>query len=181
MRRSMAFGLAVVAAAVLATASRAGAGDPGFELDLDTTRNELRARDVRSGELGPVLRVAIGSPAHPTPMGRFRMGRVIFRPTWQPGGFALDAGAEREAASIDSPMGVAKIPFANNGAIALHGGGDPDVLGKPVSGGCVRMADADLLRLIAWFELQGALAPPRSEASGEVIRDLWRTVRFRVH
>ena len=78
-------------------------------------------------------------------------------------------------------MGVAKIPFAAKGSIALHGGGDPHVLGKPVSSGCVRASDADLLRLITWLHLQGGLAPPREEASGEVVRDLWRTARVLVH
>jgi hypothetical protein len=155
--------------------------DAGIELVLDLARNELRTRDVRSGQEGPVLRVAVGSPAHPTPPGRFRLGRVIFRPSWKPGAFALDAGALAEGASLGSPMGVAKLPFAENGSIALHGGGDPDVLGKPVSSGCVRASDADLLRLIAWLELRGGLAPARVEASGEVVRDLWRTARLRVH
>lgn len=172
--------LAVATAALAAPPAPAAPLDPGFAIELDSTRGELRARDLRSGTDGPVLRVAVGSPAHPTPKGRFRMGRVILRPTWTPSDFARSAGARHEAASLGSPMGVAKIPFANGGAIALHGGGDPDVLGKPVSGGCVRVADADLLRLIAWLELQDALAPPRREASGEVVRDLWRTVRFRV-
>lgn len=155
--------------------------DPGFELELDRARNLLRARDVRSGEEGPVLRVAVGSPAHPTPPGRFRLGRVIFRPSWRPGAFALDAGARAIGASLRSPMGVAKLPFAENGGIALHGGGDPDVLGKPVSSGCVRAADADLLRLIVWLELRDGLAPPRVEASGEIVRDLGRTARLYVY
>jgi len=78
-------------------------------------------------------------------------------------------------------MGVAKIPFAEGGEIALHGGGDPRVLGKPVSGGCVRATDADILRLIAWLDLRGALAPPQPQRSGEVHRSITRPVRLRVH
>jgi hypothetical protein len=172
----------VMAAAVPSAAPPVAASDdPGFELELDLARNELRTRDVRSGEAGPVLRVAVGSPGHPTPRGRFRLGRVILKPSWRPGAFALDAGARPERASLGSPMGVAKIPFAENGSIALHGGGDPDVLGKPVSSGCVRASDADLLRLIAWFDLHGGLAPARVGASGEVVRDLWRAARLHVH
>jgi len=179
-RRALAL-LAFSASLVLSAPGALGDVDPGFELQLDMARSELRAVDARTGEIGPVLRVATGSPAHPTPTGRFRLGRVIFRPSWKPGDFAADAGAEAEAASLSSPMGVAKIPFANNGAIALHGGGDPDVLGKPVSGGCVRASDADLLRLIAWLELRGGLAPARTESSGQVVRDLSRRTRLRVH
>jgi len=175
-------GRAVAVCLVLCWAGSAVSNDdPGFELVLDRARNLLSARDVRSGEQGPVLRVAVGSPGHPTPSGRFRLGRVIFRPAWRPGEFALDAGARAQGASLRSPMGVAKLPFAENGRIALHGGGDPDVLGKPVSSGCVRATDADLLRLIAWLELRDGLAPPRLEASGEVVRDLGRMARLHVY
>ena len=71
-------------------------------------------------------------------------------------------------------MGVAKLPFAENGAIALHGGGEPGVLGKPVSSGCVRAADADLLRLLVWIDLHRGLAPSQPGTSGEVVRDFWR-------
>jgi len=148
--------------------------DPGVELILDLSRNQLMSRDVRSGEPGPGLRVAVGSPAHPTPRGRFRLGRVILRPGWRPGMAASEAGAHSVRSSLTSPMGVAKLPFAENGAIALHGGGEPGVLGKPVSSGCVRAADADLLRLLVWIDLHRGLAPPQSGPSGEVVRDLWR-------
>ena len=182
-------GAAITALLLLASPNPAGASpnpteandDPGFELVLDLESGELRAVDARTGDIGPVLRVAVGSPAHPTPRGQFRLGRVILKPSWAPGGFAVEAGAHAERASLTSPMGVAKIPFAAKGSIALHGGGNPDVLGKPVSSGCVRASDADLLRLIAWLQLRGGLAPPREEASGEVVRDLWRTARLRVH
>ena len=179
--RDVCLGALIALLMLLAGPNPAGANDdPGFELILDLARNELRAIDAQTGELGPVLRVAVGSPAHPTPRGQFRFGRVIFRPSWEPGGYAAEAGARPERASLSSPMGVAKIPFAANGAIALHGGGDPHVLGKPVSSGCVRASDADLLRLISWLHLHGGLAPPLEQASGEVVRDLWRTARLRV-
>lgn len=148
--------------------------DPGLELVLALSRNELMSKDLRSGEEGPTLLVAVGSPAHPTPRGSFRLGRVIFRPGWRPGLAASEAGARARRSSVNSPMGVAKLPFAENGAIALHGGGEPGVLGKPVSSGCVRAADADLLRLLAWLDLRRGLAPPESRGSGEVVRDLWR-------
>jgi hypothetical protein len=75
-------------------------------------------------------------------------------------------------------MGAAKIPFAGGGSIALHGGGDPRLLGKPVSGGCVRSADGDLLRLIAWLHGQGALGSSRSREDGEVHRAFLRPARL---
>ena len=179
------FGLALTAPAEPGVAQ---ARDAGFEFELDLANNLLRVRDVRPsaleeplGERAKEFRVAVGSPAHPTPRGRFPLGRVIMRPAWTPGESAAAAGAERSAASLESPMGVAKIPFAQGGAIALHGGGDPDVLGKPVSSGCIRASDADLLRLIAWLHLRGALAETVEAPNGELLRDFQRPARLRIY
>jgi hypothetical protein len=59
-------------------------------------------------------------------------------------------------------MGIAKIPFAEDGAVALHGGVEPLLLGKPVSLGCVRMTDRDLRSLLDWLEQRGAFTRARS-------------------
>lgn len=157
------------------------ADDPGLILDLDRDLFELSTFDARSGEAGPRVRVVLGSPANDTPNGDHPVGRVILNPSWHPSDAALGAGAVPVAASLDSPMGVAKIPFANTGSIALHGGGDLLLLGKPVSGGCVRARDADLLRIIAWLMEQGALSPPAVQDDGEVHRSFQRPVRLRIH
>lgn len=152
--------------------------DPGLVMELDLERYELSLRDARSGESGPRVPVVLGSPANPTPRGDFPVAWVILRPSWTPGAGALEAGAQAEASSLATPMGVAKIPFAGGGAIALHGGGDPRLVGQPISGGCVRAGDADLLRAIAWLDLQGALGEPRAHEDGEVHRSLHRPTRM---
>ena len=92
----------------------------------------------------------------------------------------LAAGAQPLPPSPDGPMGIAKIPFADLGSVALHGGGDLLLLGKPVSGGCVRARDADLLRVIAWLHLQRALGPPVPQDDGEVHRFFQRPARMLV-
>lgn len=147
-------------------------------LELDASTFALHPRDGARGESGPSIPVAIGSPEQATPRGEFWLDRVILRPSWVPGPSAREAGVRPQGASTDSPMGVAKIPFAQDGLIALHGGGDPLLLGKPVSSGCVRASDADMLRLIAWLELRGALAPPSTGPAGEVIRRFQRPIRL---
>jgi hypothetical protein len=152
--------------------------DPGLVMELDREAYELRLWDERSGEPGPLISVALGSPSNPTPSGSFPVTWVILRPSWTPGAGAQAAGAEAEGSSLSTPMGVAKIPFAGGGAIALHGGGDPRLIGQPISGGCVRAGDADLLRAIAWLDLQGALGEPRERADGEVHRPLHRPTRM---
>ncbi len=160
----------------------AGAGDdPGLILDLDRERFEVRALDARTGDVGPRIRIVLGSPANDTPAGDYAVGRVILNPSWHPSAQAQLAGAVPSPPSLDGPMGVAKIPFAETGSIALHGGGDLLLLGKPISGGCVRARDADLLRIVAWLLERDALAPVDVQPDGEVHRSFRRPVRLRVH
>lgn len=157
----------------------AGTPDPGLLLELDRTRFELVARDLREEARGPKLRVALGSPAHPTPSGVFPLYQVIRNPDWEPGPLARATGASREPASTRGPLGVAKIPFAGGG-LALHGGAHPRLLGKPVSLGCVRTADADLLELLDWLEARGALGPARDRPGGETRQAFRRPTRLRI-
>jgi len=155
--------------------------DPGFVLEIDSAAFRVSVRDARSGERGPSVEVVLGSPAHETPHGDFPVAWVILRPSWHPSPSAQRAGAVPEPASLDSPMGVAKIPFAANGSVALHGGGDPRLMGRPVSGGCVRAGDGDLLRVIAWLDQHGALGPAREREDGEIHRPFQRPARVIVH
>ncbi len=171
--------LVLVASAFVGGGANA-AGDPGLLLELDRERFEVVVRDRRSGDLGPRIRVVLGSPAHDTPSGDYPIGRIILNPSWRPSDKAMIAGAVPAPPSTTSPMGVVKIPFAETGSIALHGGGDLLLLGKPVSGGCVRARDADLLRLVAWLLAQDALAPADVQPDGEVHRSFRRPVRLRI-
>jgi hypothetical protein len=157
-------------------------GDPGLLLEIDRAVFEISVRDLRDEAVGPRFRVALGSPFHATPTGEFPLYQVLRSPEWRPGPDARAAGATAEPASNRGPMGVAKIPFAfaRGGWIALHGGAHPRVLGKPISLGCVRAADADLLALLEWLESRDALSLPRERANGERRQAFRRPARIRV-
>jgi hypothetical protein len=156
----------------------AGRADPGILLRLDRESFELDVADLRDGVDGPRLRVVLGSPAHPTPRGEYGLERVIRNPAWWPGPTARAAGARPLPPSSDTPMGVAKIPFGSKKVFAMHGGAIPLLLGKPVSGGCIRAADADLVALLAWLEERDALREPRSEPEGEIHQRFRRPARL---
>lgn len=167
-------------ASVVGGGEASASDDPGLLLELDRDRFEVVVWDRRSGDLGPRIRIVLGSPARDTPSGDYPVGRVILNPSWHPGHEAIAAGAQPEPPSTTSPMGVAKIPFTDTGSVALHGGGDPLLLGKPVSGGCVRARDSDLLRIVVWLLAQDALAPADVQPGGEVHRSFRRPVRLRI-
>jgi hypothetical protein len=153
--------------------------DDGLRVQIDLERFELSASDPR-GDAEPLrLAVATGSPAHPSPRGRFRPWLVVRNPAWRPGPVARSRGAEPIDASGETPMGVAKIALDRSG-FALHGGADPLLLGKPVSLGCLRLSDADMLRLLEWLDQAGALAAPRPADGGELHQWLRRPVTFEV-
>ena len=154
--------------------------DPGVLLELDREAFEVRVRDLASGAVGPSLRVVLGSPAHPTPSGSFPLHVVVRNPGWNPGAIARSSGAREIPPSPDGPLGVGKIPFAERGEIALHGGANPLLLGKPVSLGCARATDEDLLRLIDWLEQQRALQRPETVAGGELRQYFRRPARVSV-
>lgn len=147
-------------------------------MEIESSIFELSVRDSQTGERGPTIRVALGSPAQATPTGRFFLDRIILSPSWQPGEIARRTGARSQPASLDTPMGAVKIPFAGGGIIALHGGGDRRALGKPISSGCVRATDADLLRVVAWLDARDALSSAREAHNGEIHRRFRRRIEL---
>ncbi|HTO69349.1 MAG TPA: L,D-transpeptidase [Myxococcota bacterium] len=173
-RRCVAACLAV-AALGLAGATR----DPGVRVRVDLERFELVAQDARRPADELVLPIATGSPAHPSPAGHYAPREVVRNPGWKPGAQAREWGAQPVDPSGQGPMGVAKIPLRGDG-FALHGGANPLVVGKPVSLGCVRLSDTDMLAFLDWLDRGGALAPARASANGEIHQPLRRPVAFDV-
>lgn len=166
-----------VLALIAPLALGAGAPDPGLVIEIDRESYLLTTRDLRDDVAGPTLRVAVGSPTHGTPAGSFPVHQLVHDPAWSPGANARKKGAAAFDPSPDGPMGVAKLPFAPGG-YALHGGGERVVLGKPVSLGCVRTSDADMLELIAWLRARDALRAQAPRGVGERPEPLLRPARI---
>ena len=152
------------------------ARDPGVLIEVDLERFSLESRDLAADEAGPVLRVAVGSPAHPTPIGEFHPRRVVRNPGWWPGPYARRSGARARRPSSDGPLGAGKIPL-ESGAIQIHGGADPLELGKPVSLGCVTLHDEAWLVLVDWLRSRDSLAPERATPRGDLVSAFRRPIR----
>lgn len=154
--------------------------DPGIRIEVDRDAFEIRTVDLASGELGPDLRVATGSPAHPTPAGRFRLRRVVHAPAWVPGETARAGGARPEPPSTDGPLGIAKIPI--HGEVALHGGANRFSVGKPLTLGCLRTTDDEIASLIDWLEQRDALRRKRPASAGDGLawQDFARPIRIEI-
>jgi lipoprotein-anchoring transpeptidase ErfK/SrfK len=106
-----------------------------ISVDLSSRRVTL----YRDGRAVLTVPAAIGTPATPTPIGRFYVNqRLIPRdPTgpFGPGAIGISAF---------SPV---LTGWAQGGPIAIHGTNRPDLIGQRVSNGCIRVRNEDLRRL----------------------------------
>jgi lipoprotein-anchoring transpeptidase ErfK/SrfK len=117
-------------------AALGGYGTVDTRLDVDLRR--LTATLYRGGR--PVLRapVGVGAPGSPTPHGRFYIRDRLTRyrsPAYGPVAFGTSA---RSTTVTDWPAG---------GYVGIHGTDRPDLLPGRVSHGCIRLRNADILRL----------------------------------
>jgi len=93
----------------------------------------------RNGKLEGEFPVAIGSPEYPTPTGFFFIDEKL-RPSSPGGPFGVLA------------MGISayqpKLPTW--GSIAIHGTNQDELIGQAISHGCIRMHNADVLKVSDW-------------------------------
>ena len=105
---------------------------------LVVDRRRLTATLLRDGRRVFRAHIGVGQAKWPTPRGRFYIRNRLTRyssPTYGPLAFGTSA---RSAQLTDWPAG---------GFIGIHGTDRPDLLPGRVSHGCIRMRNADILRL----------------------------------
>jgi lipoprotein-anchoring transpeptidase ErfK/SrfK len=116
------------------------------DLDIETVSArivvDLSARTLtlyRRGHKAFAARVAVGSPATPTPTGRYYVNqRLIPEDT---------AGPFGPAAIGISAFSDVLTGWTQGGPVAIHGTNEPWSIGHAVSNGCVRLPNATLNRL----------------------------------
>jgi lipoprotein-anchoring transpeptidase ErfK/SrfK len=98
-------------------------------------------RFYKHGRLAISSSAAIGSPATPTPLGRYYVNQRLV-PTDKSGPF----GPAAVGVSAFSPV---LTGWAQGGPIAIHGTNQPWSIGHDVSNGCIRLPNDVLRRLFA--------------------------------
>jgi lipoprotein-anchoring transpeptidase ErfK/SrfK len=101
--------------------------------------SEKRVRFYKGGRLVLSTRAAIGSPATPTPVGRYYVNQRLI-PTDPSGPF----GPGAIGISAFSPV---LTGWAQGGPIAIHGTNAPWSIGHAVSNGCIRIPNDALRRV----------------------------------
>jgi lipoprotein-anchoring transpeptidase ErfK/SrfK len=94
--------------------------------------------------------IAVGRTGHETPTGRFHVEEKIEHPDYQ----KLDPKDRSRVLKYfppgpANPLGERWIGFAHGDdwTVGIHGTPNPELLGQAVSGGCIRMRNADVLRV----------------------------------
>ena len=103
---------------------------------------ERRLIVYRRGLLLGEFKVAVGSPALPTPTGIYYINQKL-RPTTSGGAYGVLA----LGISAYQPK-LANWP--QGGPVAIHGTNQDALIGQAVSHGCVRMHNVDVLKVNAW-------------------------------
>jgi lipoprotein-anchoring transpeptidase ErfK/SrfK len=106
-------------------------------LDLDLSQRRLRVQ--RHGRTVRSFPVAVGKPGAPTPRGRFYLAAA-----WRPAEPLYGRWA------IETSAGASITDWPGGGVIGIHGTNQPSLIGQAVSHGCIRMRNADILRLRHW-------------------------------
>jgi hypothetical protein len=126
---------------VLAWVPRSALGGSVFlDTRLVVDRNRFRATLWRDGVPVFTAAIGIGQPQWPTPPGDFYVRDVLTRyrsPFYGPVAFGMSA---RSPTLTDWPGG---------GYIGIHGTDQPSLIPGAISHGCIRMRNADILRLAA--------------------------------
>jgi len=94
--------------------------------------------------------IAVGRAGHETPTGRFQVEEMIEHPDYQ----QVDPQdrwrvLEWIPPGPANPLGERWIGFAHGDGwtVGIHGTPHPQLLGRAVSGGCIRMRNADVIRV----------------------------------
>ena len=82
--------------------------------------------------------IAVGMPAHPTPLGRYRVVMKERNPTWNPPDSPWAAGLGPVPPGPANPLGTRWIGTSAPG-IGIHGTPAPSTVGTAASHGCIRM------------------------------------------
>ena len=114
-----------------------------IEVDLNAKQLHVYDGDKQVG----TYRVAVGSQQWPTQTGEWNITQVIWNPEWIPP--KDEAWAEskdpKKPGAPDNPLGRAQLVY--DPPRTIHGTNEPQSIGKAVSHGSIRMANADVVKL----------------------------------
>ena len=113
------------------------------EVDVNARRLTVFDGDKTVGS----YRIAVGSKEWPTQTGEWSITQVVWNPEWVPPKDESWARTETPKApgAADNPLGRAQLVY--DPPRTIHGTNDPQSIGKAVSHGSIRLANADVTKI----------------------------------
>jgi len=114
-----------------------------IEVDLTAKRLTVFDGDKQVGS----YRVAVGSTQWPTQTGEWSITQVVWNPEWIPPKDESWAEAKdpKKPGAPDNPLGRAQLVY--DPPRTIHGTNEPQSIGKAVSHGSIRLANADVVKI----------------------------------
>ncbi len=151
--------------------------DAPLRIVLNVPANRIYVYE--NGERTKSYRVSVGARQHATPAGSYTLSTAIWNPWWHPPESAWARDEKPEPPGWDNSMGRVKLNFTE--LYYIHGTPkmNEDALGLPVSHGCVRMANRDVIELAQLVHRYATPDLPDSEVRSLIDNpSATRTIRF---
>ena len=100
--------------------------------------------------------IAIGKEGWETPVGQYQVEEMVVNPEFNKVDWAVPTRVLKVIApGPTNPLGQRWIGFAHGDGwtVGIHGTPNPELLGRAVSHGCIRMRNADVIRVYDRVEL----------------------------
>ncbi len=121
---------------------------PRFEIVVNIPATTLTLYD--HGKPIRQHKVAVGSPAWPTPSGKYQIEKIEWNPWWYPPPSPWAKGAKPAPPGANNPLGPVKMAMGD--ALRIHGTNKPASVGYPQSHGCMRMLSAEAKSLAQFLQ-----------------------------
>lgn len=119
------------------------------EIHINIPAYTLELIDTDSSNVIKRYNIAVGTPYEQTPVGNFKVFYKEKYPTWIPGANFTDHSPVPPGP--ENPLGTRWMEFKPN--YGIHGTNKGWDINYPVSGGCIRMQDADACELFELVEI----------------------------
>lgn len=119
-------------------------------IEVSLIERKLRLRD-RGNQILMEVPIAVGKPITPTPVGQFEVMEMMENPIWQnPFNTRMVIGEK----DPHNPLGLRWIGFKQSGAndYGMHGTYNLSSIGRPVTNGCIRLRNEDIIALFDQVE-----------------------------
>lgn len=132
---------------------------PSETLRLEVDISDRTLSVLERGRVVETHPVTVGSRNHPTPLGSYAIDWIVWNPSWNPPDSGWAKNRRAMGPGPDNPMGRVKM-FFREPAYYVHGTRAISELGTAASHGCVRLSNADVLKVARRVMKHGGEARP---------------------